>query len=174
MSFSESKEREIIVFLVYMHHFGDVEVKEQVSLLMEALHVTKKNVFQSFDRWQALLPYTKKTEALLSEVSQSYRPERLGLVEHAILQVATAEIQSDPQHFKRITADAIRLARKYASPEAGALVNALLDGLYRRSQGSLADGVAIQETMQALEAAEAEVHAVHELRLAGTHPPTML
>ena len=159
MSISESKQRELAVLFAYMHHFGEIDPREQMGFLMETVRVTRKNVFDAFAHWQALAKQQEETEQLLSTVSQEYRLERLGLVERSILEVAGAELRQQPQQLKIVISDAIRLARKYASPEAGALVNALLDGLVRHGEGVQVDVAAIQESAQALEQVEAEAHA---------------
>jgi transcription termination factor NusB len=160
MAITDSKRRELCSLMAFRQQFDSVEPEQCVGLLMETLAVTRKNVYDAIAWWQEAQAGFEVAKDALQNVSRSYAIDRLGEVERAILMAAAEEIMREPSHGKRVINDAIRLARKYATPEAGALVNALLDGLCQRLQGANVDETSIATTAQALEQAEADAHHI--------------
>jgi transcription termination factor NusB len=160
MAISDSKRRELCSLVTFRQQFDASEPEQSIGLFMEVLAVTKKNVYEAIDWWRSQQQQLKQAQQTLAQVSQAYTLDRLGQVELAILSMAAEEILRQPQEGKRIVSDAIRLARKYATPEAGALVNALLDGLCHHLEGANVDETEITASVQALEKAEADAHEV--------------
>lgn len=160
MAITDSKRRELCSLLTFRQQFDSVEPEQCVGLLMETLAVTRKNVYDAITWWEGSKETLKAAREALQSISHSYAIERLGEVERAILMTAADELMREPSQGKRVINDAIRLARKYATPEAGALVNALLDGLCQRLQGANVDEKSIVTSAQALEQAEADAHHI--------------
>jgi transcription termination factor NusB len=161
MAISDSKRRELCALLAFREQFNPQDPELSMGILMETLTVTRKNVFEAIAQLQDLQPRLPAVREKLEEISVSYSVDRLGAVEQAILLLAADELLRNPEGKKQIISDAIRLARKYASPEAGSLVNALLDGLYQQSEGAKVDEPSIASSLKALEQAEADAHEAH-------------
>jgi transcription termination factor NusB len=162
MAISDSKRRELLSLLAYRQLFESSEPEQSIGVLMETLAVTRKNAYEAIAWWNEAAGRIGHIKKDLAAVSRAYAIDRLGKVEQAILFVAADELLQKPTESKRIINDAIRLARKYASPEAGALVNALLDGLSRLREGGNVDETMIEASVQALEQAEADAQeALH-------------
>ncbi len=55
-------------------------------------------------------------------------------------------------------AEAVRLARKFSSAEAAAFINAVLDCLYKKSEGEVADQAELEQRVQDLKKAQEIAH----------------
>ena len=94
-------------------------------------------------------------DAVIAKTSQSYAFERIQSVERNILRLAVYELLYDPEMPPKVAlAEAVRLTRKFGSPEAAAFVNALLDGIYKSSQGIKISHVEIDQSATALQKSE--------------------
>lgn len=130
ISLSPQKFREIVFQLIYSQDFGgDGEV---IGMLMAQLCVTKKTVRQAEVVKEKFLEKKSEIDTLLSQHSKSYDLERIPRVERNILRLGIYELlwcKEVPP--KVVIAEAMRLARKFATVEAANFVNALMDSIYQ-------------------------------------------
>jgi N utilization substance protein B len=69
-------------------------------------------------------------DSLLGDHLQDWELDRLGVLERAILRLATFELLYEPQTPKAVVIDqAVEQAKRYCCEEAGALVNGVLGAL---------------------------------------------
>jgi N utilization substance protein B len=70
----------------------------------------------------------------ISAMSTEYAFDRISRVERTILRLSLFELLFDPQVPPRVAvAEGIRLCRKFGTPESSQFVNAILDGVYKKS-----------------------------------------
>ncbi|HTT33586.1 MAG TPA: transcription antitermination factor NusB [Methylomirabilota bacterium] len=69
---------------------------------------------------------------LISKHADNWRLERLAAIDRAILKLALHEMRATDTPPKVVINEAVELAKKFSSPEAGKFVNGILDG-YRKS-----------------------------------------
>jgi N utilization substance protein B len=62
----------------------------------------------------------------IDEVSEGWPADRLGVLERNILRIGIAELEGDTVPPQVAIAEAVGLAKRYASPEAARLVNGIL------------------------------------------------
>ncbi len=131
MPISPQKFREIIFQLLYSDDFGgSVEVAE---MLMAQLCVTKKTVREACEVKEKILEKKKQIDELICKHSESYDFERIPRVERNVIRLGTYELLfSSDVPPKVAIAEAIRLTRKFATPEAATFVNAVLDSIYKQ------------------------------------------
>ena len=67
----------------------------------------------------------------LGELADGWSIERIAPVERAVLRVGLLELDQDDPPAAVAMAEAVALARRYASPEAGAFVNGILSAAAR-------------------------------------------
>ncbi len=73
---------------------------------------------------------------LLADNLSGWRLERLGLLERAVLRVAAYELLFDMETPVAVVVDeAVTLAKRFCSSEAGSLVNGILGGVARVTRG---------------------------------------
>lgn len=135
MSLSPQKFREITFQILYSRDIGHPEDDAILELMMGELAVSKKNVKTALEKADKISKHAE-IDPLIASVSTSYTFERIQAVTRNILRLAVYELffekEAPP---KVIIAEAIRLSKKFCSPESASFANALLDNLYRVSQG---------------------------------------
>lgn len=136
MPLPQPKFREIAFQLLYSYDLGTEQDAALVELIMKQLAVTRKAVKIADEKVAKLRALLPEIDAIIAKTSQSYDFERIQSVEKNILRLGVYELLYDPELPPKVAlSEAVRLARKFGSPEAAAFVNALLDGIYKGSQG---------------------------------------
>ena len=72
-------------------------------------------------------------DARISEASRDWTVERLGALERNILRIALWELDRDEVPLEAAIDEAVSLAKRYASEEAGRLVNGILGRIVREA-----------------------------------------
>lgn len=135
MPLSLQKFREIVFHLLYSSDFGGGAEAEIVPLIMQQLIVTKSAVRQARVLADQILGKQDQIDALIKEQSRDYDFDRIPRIERAILRLGVYEILfSTTVPSKVAIAEAIRLSRKFATPESAKFVNAILDALYKSKE----------------------------------------
>jgi transcription antitermination protein NusB len=70
-------------------------------------------------------------DALITEAAEGWTAERLGAVERNVLRIAVQELESGDVPEPVAIDEAVGLAKRYASDEAGRLVNGILGRIQR-------------------------------------------
>jgi N utilization substance protein B len=71
-------------------------------------------------------------DELITKHAENWRLERLAAIDRAILRLAIHEMRATDTPAKVVINEAVDLAKKYSSDDAGGFVNGILDG-YRKS-----------------------------------------
>ncbi len=84
----------------------------------------------------ALDEHGSDVDALLSEVLDNWRVDRLSLLDRGVLRIAAVEITHfDDVPPKVSIQEAVRLAERYSGVDSPRFVNGVLDALYKRTAG---------------------------------------
>jgi N utilization substance protein B len=73
-------------------------------------------------------------DARITSVSDDWTAERLGAVERNVLRVALEELDEGEVPVEVVLDEAVRLAKRYASEDAGRLVNGILGRVVREEE----------------------------------------
>ncbi len=131
MTLSHQKFREIVLQLLYSQEVAHPGEELVIPLMMNELSVPKSQVKLAYDKVLKIDGLTSEIDPLITSVSTSYDIERIQLVTKMILRLAIYELLFEKEvPPKVIIAEAIRLSRKFSSPESAAFVNAIVDKLY--------------------------------------------
>lgn len=154
MALSHQKFREIVFQLLYSYDLGSPDEKVMLELMMKELAVTKKNVRLAQEKVHKIQQSLSQIDPLIASVSTSYAFERIQTVAKNILRLGIFELffdsQTPPLPPKVAIAEALRLSRKFSSPESASFVNALLDHLYQASLGEKMDQDILEQQAQLL------------------------
>lgn len=151
MALSQQKFREIVFQLLYSQDVGRPNAALMIDLMMGELTVSKKNVRLAQERVALILEQLPDIDARISSVSTSYDFERIQTVTKNILRLAVFELFFDPLIPPKVAiAEAIRLSRKFSTPESASFVNALLDHLYQASLGTKGNVQNLEQLSQEL------------------------
>lgn len=150
MALSQQKLREIVLQLLYSQDITHANEALMTELMMSELAVSKKNVQLAQQRMQKIRERLSEIDPLIASVSTSYDFARIQAVTRNILRLGVFELFYDDQiPYKVAIAEAIRLSRKFNTPESASFVNAVLDHLYQASQGGQVDPQALAQRSQA-------------------------
>ena len=101
-------------------------------MIMGELKVTRKALAEARERVHLMEPSLPAIDEKISLASTSYAFERISRVEKTILRLGLFEILCDPSIPPLVAiAEAIRLTRKFGTPESAQFVNAILDKAYK-------------------------------------------
>ena len=76
----------------------------------------------------------EELDARITAAAEGWTADRLGAVERNILRVATYELEEGEVPLEVVIDEAVTLAKRYASDEAGRLVNGILGGFARGTE----------------------------------------
>jgi N utilization substance protein B len=151
MAFQQQKFREIVFQMLYSSDIGKVKQEDIENLLMKELAVTKKTVQAAYERVKEVQKHQKQIDALIAETSQDYQFDRIQAIERNVLRLALYEMLHDDQIPPKVAiAEAIRLSRKFSTPESSSFINAILDAIYKSSQGEQANVKQMSASVEAL------------------------
>lgn len=152
MSIPKQKFREIILQLLYSYDMAEPEEGEVVSIIMETLAVSKKTVREAFIRMRLILEKRDEIDKLIEASSLSYSLERIQRIERNIIRLGAFELLYDDEIPPKVAiSEAMRLARKFSTPEAASFVNALLDTFYKMRKGETVDLEELKKRAEQLE-----------------------
>lgn len=151
MNLPQQKFREIAFQLLYSYDLGSLDNAGLIPLIMKQLSVTRKAVKMADARVALLRAKLPEIDAIITKTSQAYAFDRIQTVERNVLRLGVFELLFDPDIPPKVAiTEAVRLAHKFGSNEAAAFVNALLDGIYKQSQGTKISQTEIDKTSQEL------------------------
>jgi N utilization substance protein B len=127
MKLTPQKFREAVLLFLFSLDFAQ-NYEDTMDLVMEELKVTKKNAMEAKQKAEFILTHVHDLDMIISKYSSAYDFHRIPRAEKSILRLSFFELVVEKMlHYKVVISEAIRLTRKFASREAGAFINALLD-----------------------------------------------
>lgn len=132
MNLPPQKFREAVLQILFAQEFAPGE-EEIVPFMMHELKTTRRAMLEASRRADQVLAKRSELDPLIAAASTEYRFERISRVELTILRLGFFEL-SDPAIPPKVAiAEAIRLCRKFGTPESSQFVNAILDGVYKKN-----------------------------------------
>lgn len=133
MALPPQKFREAVLQMLFSNDF-DVSSEEIVPFMMEELKTTRRAMADALSRMNQVISKFDEIDALITAGSTEYSFERISRVEKTILRLGIFEILYDSTIPPLVAiAEAIRLCRKFGTPESSQFVNAILDGVYKKN-----------------------------------------
>ncbi|HEV8052140.1 MAG TPA: transcription antitermination factor NusB, partial [Parachlamydiaceae bacterium] len=140
---------------LYSYDMGRATDENMLDLLCTELSVTKKSVKEAQARVHKILENIEDIDDLIAKTSHSYEFERIQSVERNILRMSIFELLFDDTIPEKVAiVEAMRLARKFSTKASSSFVNAILDALYKSSQGQTVDENQLQASAEELELIE--------------------
>ena len=88
---------------------------------------------------EAVVPQAEELDAKITEASEEWTADRLGALERNVLRIGIYELEEGDVPVEVAIDEAVSLAKRYASDEAGRLVNGIL-GPRRQGEGHIVSG----------------------------------
>lgn len=127
----QEKSREIVFQLLYAQDFAEGEGEERIDTLMKELKISRRHVRDAYARMLEVWEKREALDAQIASASREYALDRISRVERNILRLGVLELSTDLPP-KVAIAEAIRLCRKFGTPESADFVNAILDQIYKQ------------------------------------------
>ena len=139
MPLPQQKFREIVYQILFSCDFGQDDLRETSLMLMREARITKRTVLQAYERVQSVVAHLPAIDHHIRESSKEYTLERISSAEKNAIRLGVFELFYDEKvPWKVALAEAVRLTRKFGTPEGADFVNALLDVIYAVGAPSLA------------------------------------
>lgn len=133
MPLPKQKFREIVYLALFSLDTGGETEDDIVNLIMEELKVTKKQGHEGFRKALKIYELKEELDKKVAEGSTEYELDRIPFVEKNILRMGVFELFHENEVPPLVAiAEAIRLSRKFSSPESSSFVNAVLDTLHKK------------------------------------------
>lgn len=139
------KKRELLFQLLYAIQYGASDEEVLVDLIAQEAALPKKAVEQLFYRVAEIYQLHGQLDQIIAALSISHELERIHSTERVILRLALYELIYDKELPPKVAiAEAVRLARKFSTPEAANYVNSLLDVFWQESQAGQPSSLAAE------------------------------
>lgn len=128
------KLREIVFQLLYVQDFDKNMAEDIIPLLMKEHAVTKKTLYMAQEKSNNIWAKLSEIDPLIASASSEYAFDRIPRIERNILRLGLFELLFSSDIPPKVAlSESVRLARKFATPEAAQFVNAVLDALWKKS-----------------------------------------
>lgn len=132
MPLPPQKFREIVFQILFSAEFDPDGSNDTALMLMGELKVTKRAVMEARERASQVLARLAEIDEKISGASHEYQFDRISSAEKCALRLGLFELLYDPSLPPKVAiAEAIRLTRKFGTPESAHFVNAILDAVYK-------------------------------------------
>ena len=127
MSIPKRKFREVVFQLLYSHDLSAVAEEETLPMLGDKLKVSRTHMQEASERVQKIKDHMEELDQMIRDHAKGYEFERIQRVERNILRLGFYELMFDTELPPKVAiAEAIRLAKKFSTPESVKFVNAVL------------------------------------------------
>ncbi|MBA3602498.1 MAG: transcription antitermination factor NusB [Parachlamydiaceae bacterium] len=155
MAIPQAKLREIVFQLLYSHDTGRTDELSSISLLMKELQVARSGVYQAMIKANAIQQNLHEIDAVITDAVHGYTFDRIQVVERNILRLGVFELTIEKTAPPKVSiSEAMRLGRKFASPESANFINAILDNIHKQMIGENPKLDALEQSVKEMEAKE--------------------
>jgi N utilization substance protein B len=161
MAVAPQKLREATFQMLYSYDMSHTSDDAIVELLSHELTLPKSVLRTVQQRIMDIRGHLKEIDALIAQTSRSYDFERIQTVEKNILRLGIFELLHDssvPQ--KVVFAECMRLATKFGTKESAAFINAILDAIVKKREGTAVNSDEIDKIANEMEENEKEIKRV--------------
>ena len=135
MSVPKEKFREAVFQLLYSLNMGGNSIDDAAEMLSKELKMAKSSMREVKIRVENILEKQQEIDALIEKNATSYTLERIHSVERSILRLGLFEILFDNEVPEKVAiVEAIRLTRKFGTPQAADFINAVLDAIFKKKE----------------------------------------
>lgn len=136
MSVPPQKTREIIFQLLFSEDLAKPSAEGMQSMLMQQLSISRSRVRECQRIALEIKQHLPEIDGLISQSSTSYNFSRIQKIELNILRLGVFELVIEKKvPPKVVIAEAIRISKKFGTKESARFVNAVLDRIYKESNG---------------------------------------
>ncbi len=133
MALPPQKFREIVFQVLYSQGFTSIDPENLIPFMMNELKVTRRVMLDVHNKVDLVIEKLLGIDEQISAAATEYSFERISRVERTILRLAVFELLHDSTIPPKVAiAEAVRLCRKFGTPESSQFVNAVLDTILKK------------------------------------------
>ncbi len=137
MGLPKQKFRESVLQILFAYNYIKTEEKDLTLFMMNQLKTTKKNICMTQSYVNDVIKNLGTIDQEIKESSKSYDFDRISKLELNILRLGIYEIKYNKEVPNKVAiAEAIRLCKKFATPQSATFVNAILDIIHKKTDGN--------------------------------------
>ena len=155
MAIPMQKMREIVFQMLYSYDIGKADQEDIIELMMKELSVSRSDVITAQQKVEEIQSIQEELDNMISGASFAYAFDRIQTVERNILRLGVYELFFAGDIPPKVAiSEAMRLARKFSTPESANFVNAVLDTLHKARSGEELDLHALQKSIEEMAKSE--------------------
>ncbi|BBI17518.1 N utilization substance protein B-like protein [Neochlamydia sp. TUME1] len=155
MALPLQKLREIIFQMLYSYDIGKAHQQDMIELMMKELAVSRASVIMAQQKVEEIQAIQEEIDGMIAGASFSYAFDRIQTVERNILRLGVYELFFASNIPPKVAiSEAVRMSRKFSTPESANFVNAVLDTLYKARAGEEIDLQKIYKTIEEMTQSE--------------------
>lgn len=163
MTIPMQKLREIIFQMLYSYDIGKAEQEDMIELMMKELSVSRASVVAAQQKVEEIQAIQEELDNMIAGASFSYAFDRIQTVERNILRLGVYELFFAGNIPPKVAiSEAVRLTRKFSTPEAANFVNAVLDTLHKARSGEELDLQVLLKSIEELSKSEKHAKDAHQ------------
>ncbi len=149
MTIPQQKLREIIFQMLYSYDLGKSDQEDMIELMMKELSVQRSSIIIAQQKVEEIQAIQEELDNMIAGASFSYSFDRIQTVERNILRLGVYELFFESNIPPKVAiSEAVRLAKKFSTPEAAHFVNAILDTLHKARSGKELDLQTLQQSIE--------------------------
>jgi N utilization substance protein B len=132
------RAREAALQILYQWEVGGVDVAQAATVLFERQWADPEPAPAALRSFASALAadtvgLLARSDALIAETSEKWRPERMAIVDRLILRLAIAEMIRDESTPRPVIIDeALELAKTFSTAESARFINGMLDAIRKK------------------------------------------
>ena len=127
-----SKSREFAMQLLFQWDMSQQEFGKLETMFWKGAKAAEQTRIFANQLFEGAAHAAGELDELIAKHAENWRLERISSIDHAILRLALHEMRATDTPPKVVINEAVELAKKFSSEEAGAFVNGIQD-TYRKS-----------------------------------------
>ncbi|HEV3220935.1 MAG TPA: transcription antitermination factor NusB [Candidatus Cybelea sp.] len=126
-----TKSREFAMQMLFQWDMSEQEPAKLEAKFWRAAKATEPTRAFANRLFEGAAKDTTAIDELIVRQAENWRLERLAVIDRAILRLAIYELRTTDTPPKVILNEAVELAKKFSSEEAGSFVNGILDAVHK-------------------------------------------
>ncbi len=130
MALPKQKFRELVFQLLFSHDVMNLIEDATLPLMMSQVSASIQDAHRGSDLVKRIVEHKEEIDAVIEKASETYEFDRIQRAELNILRLGVFEILHDDNiPVKVAISEAVRLCRKFSTPESSSFINAVLDSV---------------------------------------------
>ncbi|MGC2530979.1 MAG: transcription antitermination factor NusB [Candidatus Acidiferrum sp.] len=126
-----TKSREFAMQMLFQWDMSEQEPAKLEAKFWRAAKAADSTRTFANQLFEGAVKDTAAIDELIVKQAENWRLERLAVIDRAILRLAIYELRTADTPPKVILNEAVELAKKFSSEEAGSFVNGILDAVHK-------------------------------------------